>query len=282
VSGRLSVLAVTSQIPWPLDRGGHLRTFHLLRSLAEAYDVRLVTPDRASGEDAVAALSDAGIRLCAVPVQPRARWRDAAAVTVAAANREPYVMYARHRHREVQKQLLREAAVQQPDLWYLDHLDSFVYAPSNAPFIVDCHNVYSEVARRTGDGLGLVYRAYLAREAHLLQRREEHVAQAAKASLAVSDRDARYFAGAGGARVYVAPNGVDTAYYASVRQAPTASDPVILFVGTLSWAPNISAVQFLARMVLPQVRRRFPSARLRVVGADAPHDVIALGALPGV
>ena len=31
---RPSVVAVTSQVPWPLDSGGHLRTFHVLRQLA--------------------------------------------------------------------------------------------------------------------------------------------------------------------------------------------------------------------------------------------------------
>ena len=280
---RLSVLAVTSQMPWPLDRGGHLRTFHLLRSLAEAHDVRLVTPCPAGNHQAIEALSDVGIRLCAVPAPPRVPWREMAAVAAAATRREPYVMYARHRHQAVHERLLREAAAEAPDLWYLDHLDSFVYAPAEAPFIVDCHNVYSEVARRTGEGSRrLLHRAYLAHEAHLLTGAEERAAQAATAILAVSDRDARYFARGGCARVYVAPNGVDTAYYRSVRRASTATDPTILFVGTLSWAPNVSAVQFLARVVLPQVQQRFPFARLRVVGADAPPEVMALQALPGV
>ena len=39
---RPSVLAVTSEVPWPLNSGGHLRTFHLLRTLARRFDVRLV------------------------------------------------------------------------------------------------------------------------------------------------------------------------------------------------------------------------------------------------
>lgn len=192
-------------------------------------------------------------------------------------------MYARHRHDAVRERLLQEAEAEAPDLWYLDHLDSFVYAPSDVPFIVDCHNVYSEVARRTGEGSPrLLHRAYLWHEARLLTCAEERAAQAAKAILAVSDRDARYFASVGGARVYVAPNGVDTGYYASLRNSPPAGDPVILFVGTLSWAPNIAAVNFLARVMMPQVRRHHPSARLRVIGADAVPQVTALQFVPGV
>ena len=40
---RARVLAITSELPWPLNTGGHLRTFHLLRSLAQQFDVRLLT-----------------------------------------------------------------------------------------------------------------------------------------------------------------------------------------------------------------------------------------------
>ena len=41
---RRRVLAITSQPPWPLDSGGHIRTFHLMRALAGRFDLRLVTP----------------------------------------------------------------------------------------------------------------------------------------------------------------------------------------------------------------------------------------------
>jgi polysaccharide biosynthesis protein PslH len=283
MSQQLSILAVTSQAPWPLDRGGHLRTYHLLRALAASHHVRLVAPASGAAEDAVQALADVGIDLRLAPVRPRSPWREAVRVGRAAATGEAYVMYARHRRRAVLRTLEREVRAQAPDLWYLDHLDSCVYAPHDRPFIVDCHNVYSEVARRTGEAArGWLRRRYLAREARLLGAAEQRAAQAAKAIIAVSDRDARYFAGLGARRVYVAPNGVDTSAYATVRRTGAAVEPIILFVGTLAWPPNTAAVLFLAQTVLPQVRSVIPNARLRVIGADAPRGVQALAGLPGV
>src|SRR5262249_35666471 len=46
--------------------------------------------------------------------------------------------------------------------------------------------------------------------------------------------------------------------------------------------PNVTAAIFLAREVFPQVRRRFPDARLQIVGRNPPPEVQSLGALPGV
>ena len=74
---RPSVLAVTSELPWPLASGGHLRTYHLLASLARRCDVRLVVPSTADEAEARAALGRSGIVVCAVPIgrAPRARGR---------------------------------------------------------------------------------------------------------------------------------------------------------------------------------------------------------------
>src|SRR5438105_8931671 len=68
---RGSLLAVTSEAPWPLDSGGHLRTYHLLRRLAAVFDVRLVAPTRGGDAGGREALEDAGVRPRLVALPPR-------------------------------------------------------------------------------------------------------------------------------------------------------------------------------------------------------------------
>ena len=93
---RPSILAITSELPWPLDRGGHLRSFHLLRGLAADFDLRLVAPIEPGQESLVPALSAEGIRVCAVPVGPRRAPIETLKVFRAALTREPYVLFRRH------------------------------------------------------------------------------------------------------------------------------------------------------------------------------------------
>jgi glycosyltransferase involved in cell wall biosynthesis len=63
----------------------------------------------------------------------------------------------------------------------------------------------------------------------------------------------------------------------------TPRDPgVILFTGVMSYAPNVTAAEFLARTVMPRVRRAVPGARLLLVGREPSPAVRALEALPGV
>jgi glycosyltransferase involved in cell wall biosynthesis len=50
----------------------------------------------------------------------------------------------------------------------------------------------------------------------------------------------------------------------------------------MDYWPNIDAVDWMARTILPEIRRRRPAANFAIVGAAPAPNVIALGALPGV
>ena len=120
-----SVLAVTSELPWPLDTGGHLRTYHLLRGLTEGFNVSLVAgvaPDR---REDVAAVEAAGIHVRAVTLPRRTRVTEAARALSAATAGEPYALYRRHGRPQIREAFETELASSRPDAMYLDHLDSF-------------------------------------------------------------------------------------------------------------------------------------------------------------
>ena len=282
---RPSVLAVTSQLPWPLDRGGHLRTFHLLRALATAYRVRLIAPTGAPDAHAAEALRGAGIELLQVRVARRRQAAEVLRVARAAVAAEPYVLYRRHRWRAVRAALRAAISLDPPDVCYLDHLDSFVYADDcgQTPLVIDLHNVYSELTARTAEEQrSWMLRQFLRREASALARMEQKAVAASRVAMAVSERDQRYYSNLGARAVYLAPNGVDCGAYASLPEARRSGPPTILFVGAMSWAPNAAAARFLTTEVLPRVRAEVPGARLRIVGRDAGPEVQALARHAGV
>jgi glycosyltransferase involved in cell wall biosynthesis len=275
---RPSVLAVTSEVPWPLDSGGHLRSFHLLRTLAERFDVRLVAPATGRDEAGRAALEATGVSVHFVPVGPRKPFAEAVKVAATLVRREPYVMFGRHRHPAVARALAAEASRLRPDVLYLDHLDSFVYADAvpDVPIVMDLHNVYSRLAARAAeDRAGLVRRRFLTAQARLLARQEELAARRAHTIMAVSDDDARYFAAFGGAKVVVVPNGVDCAAFSSGTDARPWPQS-LLYVGALDWPPNANAARLLATEILPAVRQRVPAAHVTIVGKNPPPEVLAL------
>jgi polysaccharide biosynthesis protein PslH len=82
-------------------------------------------------------------------------------------------------------------------------------------------------------------------------------------------------------RIVVIPNGVDADAFG--RDMGRVRDPNrVLFTGVMSYAPNVTAAEFLARQVFPLVRRAVSSARLTIVGRAPTARVRALAGVDGV
>lgn len=78
-----------------------------------------------------------------------------------------------------------------------------------------------------------------------------------------------------------APTGVDIAYY-TPREPEAVQPGTVLFVGYLRHTPNVQAALYLARTILPRLRKLHPTARLTIVGGDPPPEIRELGQDPSV
>jgi polysaccharide biosynthesis protein PslH len=280
------VLAITSELPWPLNTGGHLRTYHMLKALSRSgFEVSAAVPVQTYDAGADQALQSAGLRAQQIIVGARTLAGEAGRAMRAALRGEPYVFYRRHHWHQVQAfvdQALDNGAA---DVVYLDHLDSFAYASKriDTVTVLDMHNVYSTVLSRSAtEDRNPVRRALLGIEAARVGRIERRAVAAADVTFAVSDPDAAAFAAMGARRVATVPNGVETAAFSSFPSGRAEATPVLLFVGALSWAPNEAACTYLARRILPTVRTRFPLAEAHLVGRSPTPAIRDLSTTPGV
>lgn len=82
-------------------------------------------------------------------------------------------------------------------------------------------------------------------------------------------------------RIHVAANGVDVRL-TKLSRKPAAKGAKLVFVGHLAYPPNVDAVLWFAKSVLPLILQARPDATFEVVGGDAPQSVLSLAGLPGV
>jgi glycosyltransferase involved in cell wall biosynthesis len=273
------VVAITSEFPWPLDSGGHLRTYHLLRALAQSAQVTLVVPAPPGTSVPAEAFHGVPMTIRSVPIRRRSLWSEASRAANARLCRSPYVFFRRHDHRAVQRDLTKALAQIRPHVVYLDHLDSFAFANrcGRIPLVIDLHNSYSLLARRSAEAQRfLPLRHYLRGEAALLAKTERAVCASARVVLTVSREERSYYQSLGGRDVRLVPNGVDCRAYESlaVGRVSTAGAPMVLYVGGLSWRPNAEAAVRLIAEVMPAVRQHVRDARVCIVGRGAPPDLL--------
>jgi glycosyltransferase involved in cell wall biosynthesis len=141
--------------------------------------------------------------------------------------------------------------------------------------IYDAHNVESRLFREmTADARTWLDKITFAVDARRVARQERLVLESADAVVAVSAEDARELAGL--AQLRRAPVVVPSSVPLPEIPVTPTGPPVVLFVGTLDFPPNVAAVTELVNGVLPRIRVRLPDTRLLVVGRRPTAAVRAL------
>lgn len=273
----MKVLLLTQVLPYPPDSGPKVKTWNLLKWLAdEGHEVTLVSFVR--GESAREL--DAVRRCCAAVhgVPMRRGWlRDLGFVLDSVITREPFLM-RRDRRRAMSRLVVRLAREQAFDVVHADQLNMAQYARliPGAVTVLDAHNALWLLYRRFAETLprGLRRRLF-ERESRLLRAYEGEMGRTATAVLAVSqaDRAALEEVIGDAVAITVVPIAVDPQELRVVTRRPPADR--IVHIGTMYWPPNVDAVRWFLREVYPRIRAARPSVGFDVLGARPPQRMLA-------
>ncbi|HUG79351.1 MAG TPA: TIGR03087 family PEP-CTERM/XrtA system glycosyltransferase [Burkholderiales bacterium] len=276
-----SLLFLAHRLPYPPNKGDKVRSCHFFKHLASRYRVFLGTfiDDPADWQHL-----DAVRRLCADAhiegIAPR--WRRARSATALLRGEPLTLAYFRSRalqqwvRRIVQQERVREAlAFSSPMAQYVLDLPQL---RSIVDFVDMDSAKWSEYAARRGWPARALYQ----REARRLLAYERAVAARAQASIFVTEEETRRFVAEApqcAARVVTIRNGVDSDYFSPARELENPferGERPIVFTGAMDYWPNVDAVVWFAREVLPLLRQRDPAVRFYVVGMNPDGAVRAL------
>jgi polysaccharide biosynthesis protein PslH len=150
----------------------------------------------------------------------------------------------------------------------------------STPVVLFQHNVETVLWRRKkSTETNLAKRLVYALEAFKMKNYEISALRRFHHVIAVSDLDKqRMIEMAPNCLISVVPTGVD----ASKMTAPLSqkqAQPKIVFTGSMDWQPNIDAVLFFCRDIFPCVLEEFPGAIFQVVGRNPPLKVRRLASI---
>ncbi|MBN1883923.1 MAG: glycosyltransferase [Candidatus Krumholzibacteriota bacterium] len=281
----MKILWVKNNLLHPLDSGGKLRTFNMLREIARDHEVHFAAFARPGESEAVEKSAEYCRRLfTAPPPAGPAKKSPAWFLRVAAGLLSPLPWtVASYRSTAMRRLLAERLAAGRYDVVVADFLTMIPNIPEcpGVPRAHFSHNIEAMIWERSAANEGNpVKRLVFRRECARTRRFERLVAQSFDAVIAVSARDAAFFAEVYGARRAAAiPTGVDTGYFSPAGVEPEAGR--IVFLGSMDWMPNVDAVRWFAAEILPRVREAVPGVVFSIVGRDPAPAVRALAG-PGV
>jgi polysaccharide biosynthesis protein PslH len=277
----MKILWVKADKLLPVQNGGNIRTFHVLRYLSARHELTFYSyyggkPD-ADYERELRRQLPGAVAFCTGKrdLSGAARGLD----YLAHLGAQPPYAVSRFAHPEAQKQI--QAWFREPrfDVAVCDFLDAAVNFPGSltTPSVLFQHNVESEIWRRHADTAGNpVKKMMYGAEFRKMLRYERAAVCKFQHVIAVSENDRALMAQWVDAdRITVVPTGVDLAEYrpAPAEINPNPSHPLITFVGAMDWEPNVQAVEFFCGEVWPAIKAEVPEARLRIVGRNPDRRV---------
>jgi glycosyltransferase involved in cell wall biosynthesis len=270
----MRILVHGSQLLYPTNTGGRIRTSKLFERLARQHEITWVCfrrPDET--DEQVEAMGAVCSRLETFPFHEPEKfspgfYRELARNVVSP---RPYVI-DKYYHPAVRARLTQLVTEQPFDLLVCDFLQPSlnVLGLPFQPRILFEHNVESMIFERhvqERKALSqLPARAYIYMQWKKLQAYEARAARWFDHNIMVSAEDClamqRLY---GVTNTSFIPTGVDADYFRPGVGGDESATPELVFTGSMDWLPNVDGITWFAEQVLPLIERQLP-VKLWVVG----------------
>lgn len=275
----MRVLFLSPREAWPPNSGAKLRDYYLARGLARAAEVHyLFFGGRAAAGELKAVLGSAQ------SVTPPPKYTAGKILKGLAGS--PPLPILNYSSAEMGNAIASLAGIPF-DVVHLDSIHMAGYLALirrhwlKATITLDWHNIESEAMDRFAANTSSLARRWYARytagqlrtvEDEMLATLDGHVVCSQRECELLMQRNAR-------ARIALVENGVDTSSFRPFNGAVTER---LIFVGQMSYAPNVEAVVWFFKEIWPVLREHMQALSLSIVGADPGPTVRALGSHAGI
>jgi sugar transferase (PEP-CTERM/EpsH1 system associated) len=274
----MRILFLTHRVPYPPDKGDRIRSYNIIKLLAQKHSISLMSVSRE-------------------PVDPKSYEmlrQYCASVDIVEINSKlrtlrslPYLFskqplslpafYSRRFHKQVESKLRSKEF----DLIYIysSTMAQYVLDTGPIPKLMDFIDLDSQKWLDYAATSRQPMRAIYSREGTTLRSFEKKVLALCDQSMFTSMTEFRICKQlAPDARAMVLSNGVELK---RERQAAGRRNTVV-FVGSMDYFPNIDAMLYFTREILPLIRREIPDVHLSIVGRNPTSQVQALSRLKNV
>lgn len=266
----MNILFLSQVLPYPLDAGPKVRSYYVLRALAEKHRVTLVTFTRTNDPpDALAHLASFCHAVYPVELR-RSPIRELVAFGTSLVQNRPFLI-VRDDLSSMDNKLNEIVRANSFDVVHSDQLSMAHYALRLQVKwrVLDQHNaVWTIMERLAQNEPSVLKRGAIARDGRLLAQYEAETCARFDRVVTVTEQDKQALTFPDyrpQAPIQVIPICIDPDEIAPLDFVPTARDMVC--VGGMFYPPNVDGMLWFADRVLPLVWAESPDTRFFVVGA---------------
>jgi sugar transferase (PEP-CTERM/EpsH1 system associated) len=279
------LLYLCHRLPYPPDKGDKIRSFHILEALRSRYQVHVGT--FVDAEEDWAHVETLRARVAGLCVRPLPRLRATARSLTGLLTGEALTLpfYRDAGLKAWVRDLVRDVKPQAA-LVYSSSMAQYLEGTQLPVKVMDFCDLDSDKWAQYAKSKRQPWRWVYGREARLLAKAEQQIAQSFNHSLFISELETGLFNSQNpelAPRVGTLGNGVDTQFFDPAQAAPLPdAGPLVVFTGAMDYWANVDAVRWFAQEAWPLVRKQVPAARFAIVGSKPAPEVQQLASEPGI
>ena len=282
----MKILMLTPYLPYPLLSGGQVRSFNLIKKMAEKHEITLFALIRDEKEkDYISELEKycAQVRVFKRAAKPFTFQNILrAGLTSFTKNNYPFVVI-RNYSSEAYEAVKEELHHQHYDLIHAETFYMMPHIPqTHVPKLLVEQTIeylgYESFAQNIKPPFNLLFKPFFNWDIKKIKKWERHYWRSCNLLVTMSEEDKKLIAkdlSPSKQRIEVVANGVDIKFFQQSKKAVKIAEPTVLFVGTFKWLPNIEAAQFLVEEVWPLIKAQIKNAKLWIVGNAPTPEVLA-------
>lgn len=269
----MKLLFLTSRFPFPLEKGDKLRAYYLIKSLSKHFDVYLfaVNETDVTKKD----LEELTPYCKAIEVGVVNKFQSVLSLAKNTFNKNVPFQVAYFYNENAMQQLRAFTEKHQPEAMFCHLIRMSEYAKqlNIQRSVLDYMDTFSKGMERRGEKSNLLMRQFITTEQLRLTNYEHGIFDKFRHKIIISKQDRDWIPHVENNKIEVVANGVDTNFY--TRSAADKKYD-LLFVGNLSYPPNILAVQYAAKEIMPLFKQNGKATNLLIAGATPTSEITSL------
>lgn len=269
----MKLLFLTSRFPFPLEKGDKLRAYYLIKSLSKHFDIYLFAVNET--DVPTKDLEELSPYCKAIEVGVVNKFQSVLSLVKNTFNKNVPFQVAYFYDNKAMQQLRAFTEKHQPEAMFCHLIRMSEYAKqlNIQRSVLDYMDTFSKGMERRGEKSNLLMRQFITTEQLRLTNYEHGIFDKFRHKIIISKQDRDWIPHTENNKIEIVANGVDTNFYI---RSTTDKKYDLLFVGNLSYPPNILAVQYAAKEIMLLFKEEGKQTKLLIAGATPTSETTSL------
>jgi len=268
----MTIIYLTSRFPYPINKGDKLRSYYQIKELSKSHDIHLISlSEKSITEKNILAIN----KYCkSITIYKMGFLKRIFNLFKSLFNNKPFQVNYFY-HYSIQKKLNNKIAEISPDYIFCQLIRTAMYVKNNhtTSKVLDYMDSLSKGIERRIKISNLFIKPFVIMEFQRLKRFENLAFEFFNKHIIISENDRKEIAHNKKNEIEIIGNGIDTNYFQKIE---TEIKYELVFIGNLSYLPNIEAANFIAKEVLPKLLEKLPRIKILIAGSNPSNRVLKL------